>query len=45
MTKDKIICANIFKDSEEQKLKEEFNKKWAKLINECKKRISNPKLT
>lgn len=37
MEKDKIICTNIFKNSEEQKLKEEFNKKWAELINECEK--------
>ena len=37
MAKDKIICTNIFKNSEEQKLKEEFNKKWVELINECEK--------
>ncbi len=37
MVKDKVICKNIFKNSKEQKLKEEFNKKWVELINECEK--------
>lgn len=37
MVKYKVICTNIFKNSKEQKLKEEFNKKWVELINECEK--------
>lgn len=37
MAKDKIICTNIFKNSEEQKLKEEFNKSGPSLLMNAKK--------
>lgn len=37
MTKEKIVCKNIFKNTEKDKLKKEFNKMWTELINECEK--------
>lgn len=37
MTKEKIFCKNIFKNTEKDKLKREFNKMWTELINECEK--------
>ena len=40
MAKNKIICKNIFRNTDKQKLKEEFNKKWIELINECEKNKS-----
>ena len=37
MANSKITCKNIFKNTEREKLKEEFNKRWIELINECEK--------
>ena len=37
MANSKITCKNIFKNNEREKLKEEFNKRWIELINECEK--------
>lgn len=37
MLKGKITCKNVFKNTERKKLKEQFNKRWIELINECEK--------
>ena len=37
MAHSKITCKNIFKNTEREKLKDEFNKKWTQFINECEK--------
>ena len=37
VVKDKIVCKNVFKNAEREKLKNEFNKKWIELINESEK--------
>ena len=37
MANSKITCKNIFKNTEIEKLKEEFNKRLIELINECEK--------
>lgn len=33
----KITCKNVFKNTERKKLKEQFNKMWIELINECER--------
>ena len=37
MMQEEIICKNIFKNTEREKLKKEFNKKWLEFINESEK--------
>ena len=37
MAKEEVICKNIFKNSEKENLRKEFNKRWIELINECEK--------
>ena len=37
VAKGKITCKNVLKNTEKEKLKNEFNKKWTELINECEK--------
>lgn len=33
----KVICKNIFKNSDEKNFTKEYNQKWLKLINEFEK--------
>jgi len=30
---DKVICKNIYKNTEKDKLKKDFNRKWIEIIN------------